>query len=41
VLDLARPDDRDRFRALVPSADVLLESTPRGEPTHRDWARAR
>src|SRR5580765_111605 len=31
VLDLARPDDRDRFRALVASADVLLESTPRGE----------
>ena len=31
VLDLARSDDRDRFRALVASADVLLESTPRGE----------
>src|SRR5262244_1120732 len=31
VLDLAQADDRARFRALVASADVLLESTPRGE----------
>src|ERR1044071_8571311 len=31
VLDLRQPDDRDRFRALVDTADVLLESTPRGE----------
>jgi len=31
VLDLRQPSDRDRFRALVATADVLLESTPRGE----------
>jgi crotonobetainyl-CoA:carnitine CoA-transferase CaiB-like acyl-CoA transferase len=31
VLDLRQPEDRDRFRALVATADVLLESTPRGE----------
>jgi len=31
VLDLRQPDDRDRFSALVVTADVLLESTPRGE----------
>ncbi|PYO11674.1 MAG: CoA transferase, partial [Candidatus Rokuibacteriota bacterium] len=31
VLDLQRPEDRDRFRSLVATADVLLESTPRGE----------
>src|SRR5215471_10068957 len=31
VLDLRAPADRDRFRALVAGADVLLESTPRGE----------
>src|SRR5438445_1280591 len=31
VLDLGRPEDRDRFRSLVETADVLLESTPRGE----------
>src|SRR5262250_3631794 len=31
VLDLGQPADRDRFRALVASADILLESTPRGE----------
>ena len=31
VLDLRQPGDRDRFRALVATADVLLESTPRGE----------
>src|ERR1051325_9690642 len=30
VLDLERGGDRERFRALVASADVLLESTPRG-----------
>jgi crotonobetainyl-CoA:carnitine CoA-transferase CaiB-like acyl-CoA transferase len=30
VLDLEQADDRERFRALVASADVLLESTPRG-----------
>jgi crotonobetainyl-CoA:carnitine CoA-transferase CaiB-like acyl-CoA transferase len=31
VLDLHREADRDRLRALVATADVLLESTPRGE----------
>ena len=31
VLDLRQPDDRRRFHSLVASADVLLESTPRGE----------
>jgi crotonobetainyl-CoA:carnitine CoA-transferase CaiB-like acyl-CoA transferase len=31
VLDLREAKDRDRFRALVTTADVLLESTPRGE----------
>jgi crotonobetainyl-CoA:carnitine CoA-transferase CaiB-like acyl-CoA transferase len=31
VLDLRQRDDRERFQALVASADVLLESTPRGE----------
>src|SRR5207247_7216422 len=31
ALDLSQPGDRDRFRALVASADLLLESTPRGE----------
>src|ERR1700756_3245752 len=32
VLDLRhREEDRARFRALVNTADVLLESTPRGE----------
>src|SRR5215469_13206787 len=31
VLDLHHPADRDRFRSLVATADVLLESTPRGE----------
>ncbi|PYM94730.1 MAG: acyl-CoA transferase [Candidatus Rokuibacteriota bacterium] len=31
VLDLRRRDDRERFRALVATADVLLESTPKGE----------
>jgi crotonobetainyl-CoA:carnitine CoA-transferase CaiB-like acyl-CoA transferase len=31
VLDLQRADDRDRFRSLMASADVLLESMPRGE----------
>ena len=30
MLDLRQPD-RDQFRALVATADVLLESTPRGE----------
>src|SRR5215831_13393976 len=30
VLDLQQPDDRGRFRQLVASADVLLESTPAG-----------
>jgi crotonobetainyl-CoA:carnitine CoA-transferase CaiB-like acyl-CoA transferase len=30
VLDLAQAGDRDRFRALVATADILLESTPRG-----------
>ena len=31
VLDLGQAADRDRFRALVVTADVLLDSTPRGE----------
>ena len=31
VLDLRQERDRERFRSLVASADVLLESTPRGE----------
>jgi crotonobetainyl-CoA:carnitine CoA-transferase CaiB-like acyl-CoA transferase len=31
VLDLDQASDRERFRALVMSADVLLESTPRGQ----------
>ncbi len=31
VLDLHQRDDQDRFRSLVATADVLLESTPRGE----------
>src|SRR5262249_24621820 len=31
VLDLNEPGDRGRFRGLVAGADVLLESTPRGE----------
>ncbi|HSF33131.1 MAG TPA: CoA transferase [Candidatus Tectomicrobia bacterium] len=31
MLDLHRRADRDQFRALVATADVLLESTPRGE----------
>ena len=31
VLDLHRREDQERFRALVATADVLLESTPRGE----------
>src|SRR5688572_27330259 len=31
VLDLHQAADRERFRTLVASADVLLESTPRGE----------
>src|SRR5688572_18829835 len=31
MLDLHQREDRDQFRALVATADVLLESTPRGE----------
>ncbi|HKA45230.1 MAG TPA: CoA transferase [Burkholderiales bacterium] len=30
ALDLEQQKDRDRFRALVASADILLESTPKG-----------
>ena len=41
VLDLRQPSDRDRFRALVATADVLLESTPRGELDGTGSARAR
>jgi crotonobetainyl-CoA:carnitine CoA-transferase CaiB-like acyl-CoA transferase len=31
MLDLHQKEDRDQFRALVATADVLLESTPKGE----------
>src|SRR5437773_3552274 len=31
LLDLRQRDDRDRFSSLIASADVVLESTPRGE----------
>src|SRR5262245_15567802 len=31
VLDLRQRDDRERFRSLVATADILLESTPSGE----------
>ena len=31
LLDLAKSDDRDRLASLVAGADVLLESTPKGE----------
>src|SRR4051794_11246300 len=31
VLDFAQQKDRDRLRALVASADILLESTAKGE----------
>src|SRR5688572_22038527 len=31
VLDLAQQKDAERFKALVASADILLESTPKGE----------
>jgi crotonobetainyl-CoA:carnitine CoA-transferase CaiB-like acyl-CoA transferase len=31
VLDLEQEKDRERFRTLVATADILLESTPRGE----------
>src|SRR3977135_2764057 len=31
VLDLNQQKDRDRLRALVASADILLDSTPKGE----------
>ncbi len=31
VLDLHQPADREQFRALIATADVLLESTPKGE----------
>src|SRR5256712_3726026 len=31
VPDLRRPQDRDRLGSLIATADVLLESTPRGE----------
>ena len=31
VLDLREEKDRERFRALVAGADILLESTPKGE----------
>src|SRR5215217_7442208 len=31
VLDFQQQNDRDRLRALVASADILLDSTPRGE----------
>src|SRR6185503_9855515 len=31
TLDLQLKQDQDRFKALVASADILLESTPKGE----------
>src|SRR5918993_3825826 len=31
VLDLRQGKDRERFRTLVASADIMLESTPKGE----------
>src|SRR5262245_45150611 len=31
ALDLRQPRDREQFRSLMATADVLLESTPRGE----------
>ena len=31
VLDLRQTEDQDQFRSLVATADVLLESTPKGE----------
>jgi len=31
MLDLQQPEDQERFRTLVTTADVVLESTPRGE----------
>jgi crotonobetainyl-CoA:carnitine CoA-transferase CaiB-like acyl-CoA transferase len=31
VLDLRQRNDRERFRSLVGTADILVESTPRGE----------
>src|SRR5215210_2086042 len=31
VLDLTQQKDRERFKTLVASADILLESTPKGE----------
>jgi crotonobetainyl-CoA:carnitine CoA-transferase CaiB-like acyl-CoA transferase len=31
VLDLEQEKDRERFRSLVATADILLESTPKGE----------
>ncbi|PYN15500.1 MAG: acyl-CoA transferase, partial [Candidatus Rokuibacteriota bacterium] len=31
VLDLGQPQGQDQFRSLVATADVLLESTPKGE----------
>ena len=31
VLDMHQRDDQDQFRALVATADVVLDSTPKGE----------
>ncbi len=36
VLDLECPDDRDRFRALVRGADILIESSTPGEMAEKD-----
>jgi crotonobetainyl-CoA:carnitine CoA-transferase CaiB-like acyl-CoA transferase len=39
ALDLGQEGDRGRFRALVGTADVLLESTPAASSTGWGWVR--